>query len=65
MCMILQDRYIPPGGVARRFAGMQNWNEKKAKADGVGGCCDCRFFWFGCADYVGKYHQICKDFQWD
>ena len=50
------------------FANMKNWDEKQAKIEEKLCCHDCRWFiggWSSCADYIGKYHKTCKNFEWD
>jgi hypothetical protein len=50
-----------------RFAGADNWNEKKAKEENWLACKDCRYFWGGfegCWEYVGLWHKACDEFEW-
>lgn len=47
-----------------RFTNMENTNERLTKENKGLGCHDCRFFQFGCSEYIGKYHSPCKEFKW-
>ena len=46
------------------FSGMANHNEKLAKSEKRLCCHDCRFYGLSCYEYIGMYHQPCKDFKW-
>lgn len=48
-----------------QFAGMLNHNERLAKEKNGLTCKECRFFLFGCSEYVGRYHRTCPEFEWD
>jgi hypothetical protein len=43
-----------------------NWDERIAKINDkdVICCHDCRYFLLDCYSNVGRYHKICKDFEW-
>jgi hypothetical protein len=47
-----------------RFANMPNHDEKKAKESGKVCCHDCRYFDYGCSEFIGRYHKPCTEFEW-
>jgi len=47
------------------YANMPNHNEKLAKQKHDMVCRECRYFYGQCSDYIGQWHELCKDFQWD
>lgn len=54
----------PSRRVGTIFAGMPNRDERAAKASNSLSCHDCLHFKGGCSEYLGKYHQPCRDFEW-
>lgn len=47
-----------------RFANMDNHNERLAKKQENVCCHDCRYFWNGCNEFIGRYHKPCEEFVW-